>query len=141
MGIRVGPLTYQVHKDKKDAARRKDTNINIPLPYVQGLSEKLTNIFRSHGVGTYHKPYNTIRSMLVHPKDKTPDSNKCGVIYEISCQDCDAKYVGETARAMSIRLKEHLNPKTPQSAVAEHCKGEGHNIGEDNVKILSLIHI
>lgn len=71
--------TKKFKKQDKNQPNKKDTNISVPLPYVHGLSEKLTNIFHSHGVGTYHKPYNTIRSLLVHPKDKTPDCNKCGV--------------------------------------------------------------
>ena len=57
-------------KDTNKQTQKRDTTINIPLPYVYGVSEKLTKIFREHGVGTYHKPYNTIRSFLVHPKDK-----------------------------------------------------------------------
>ena len=86
------------------------------MPYVQGISEKLTRIFKEHGVGTYHKPYNTIKSLLVHPKDKTPDMNKCGVVYEIACPECDEKYIGETARAMSTRL-------TPQSQIHNVSSG------------------
>ena len=43
---------------------------NVGLPYMQGTSEALTRVFKAHGVGTYHRPINTIRSMLVHPKDK-----------------------------------------------------------------------
>ncbi|KAJ8026455.1 hypothetical protein HOLleu_31276 [Holothuria leucospilota] len=50
---------------------------------------------------------NTIRSLLIHPKDKTPDSYKCGVIYKINCPECEETYIGETARAMQARLKEH----------------------------------
>ena len=56
--------------------------VSAPLPYIKGLSE---NIYRDHGVtvSTYHVPINTIRSILVNPKDKTLDANKCGVVYII----------------------------------------------------------
>jgi len=37
----------------------------VCLPYVRGLSEKLTHIFRQHGVSTYHKPFNTIHQSFV----------------------------------------------------------------------------
>lgn len=84
--------------------------------------------FRDHSVGTYHKPYNNISSHLGHPKDKTPDPQKCGVVYEIKCPDCDESYVGETARAMSTRLKEHVSLSNPQTAIAEHRTSEGYNI-------------
>ena len=71
-----------------------------------------------------------------HPKDKTPDLNKCGVIYEIQCPECDKNYVGETARPLSTRVKEHLNPRAPLTAVGEHSQQEGHSIKEENVKII-----
>ena len=47
------------------------------------------------------------------------------------------RYIGETARAMSTRLKEHLNPKATVSAVADHCLEQGHNIKKENVKIIA----
>ena len=62
------------------------------------------------------------------------------MVYEIACPECDEKYIGETARAMSTRLKEHLNPKatlSALSAVADHCLDQGHNIGKENVKIIA----
>ena len=39
---------------------------------MQGVSDQLTQVFRKQGVGTYHKPINTIRQQLVHPKDPHP---------------------------------------------------------------------
>ena len=68
------------------------------LPYISGTSEKLATIFKSHGVGAYYKLSNTLRYILVYPKDKTPDHKKRGVVYEIQCPECPAQYVGETAR-------------------------------------------
>ena len=41
---------------------------SVALPYVQGTSEKLRRIFQQHGVPSYHKPFNTIKSLLVHPR-------------------------------------------------------------------------
>lgn len=61
-------------------------------------------------------PINTIRSILVHPKDKTPDTNKCGVIYKFSCPECTDIYVGETSRSLGTRVTEHSRLKPPT-----HC--------------------
>ena len=117
--------------------KMKEHNISVPIPYVHGVSEKLTNIFRNHGVGTYHKPFNTIRSQIVHPKDKTPDVNKCGVVYEISCPECEHNYVGETGRPMHVRLKEHRSQNDPMTAIGEHISKRGHYINEEQVTILA----
>ena len=48
--------------------------------YIQGLSEELQRIFKQHGVNVYHKPINTIRSLLVKPKDLTDNADKCGTL-------------------------------------------------------------
>ena len=56
-------------KSTNNATGEQGRKISVPLPYIKGTSEKLTNIFRNHGVNTHHKPTNTIRSYLVHPKD------------------------------------------------------------------------
>ena len=39
------------------------------VPYVKGLSESLENVCRKHGVQVYCKGGNTIKSLLMAPKD------------------------------------------------------------------------
>ena len=60
---------------------------NVGLPYIQGTSEALTRVFKAHWVDTYHRSIITIRSIIVHPKDKTPDAQKCGLIYQVECPE------------------------------------------------------
>ena len=123
-------------KDKSNSPRNTPGNqarISVGLPYVRGTSDRLAKIFKEQGVGTYHKPFNTLRSILVHPKDKTPDPKKCGVIYQIQCPQCPEQYVGETGRTLETRMKEHLKLTSPRTAVGEH----EHPISEDNVKVIA----
>ena len=54
------------------------------------------------------KPHRTIRSMLVHTKDKTKETENFEVVYEIGCLNCEDVYIGETGRKFDIRLKEHM---------------------------------
>ena len=110
---------------------------NVGLPYMQGTSEALTRVFKAHGVGTYHRPINTIRSILVHPKEKTPDAQKCGLVYQVECLECPLTYIGETGRTLATRMKDHLNLRNPLTAVGEHCAHEHHNITKDSVKVLA----
>ena len=70
-----------------DKTTTKSTRPMLGLPYIQGLSEQLSGTYQSHGVYLFHRPSNTICSMLVHPKDKTPKEKLCGTIYHITCDD------------------------------------------------------
>ena len=87
----------------------------------------------SYGIITHVKPQNTLRSMLVAPKDNTDKLDKSGAIYGHGCLDCPSSYVGETARALRTRLSEHERPTSP---VGEHANKEQHKIDWDGVRIL-----
>ena len=86
-------------------------------------------------MGTYHRPINTIQSILVHPKNKTPDAQRCGLVYQ--CPECPLTYIGETGRTLATRMKDHLNLSNPLTLVGEHCAHEHHNITKDSVKVLA----
>ena len=40
-------------------------------------------------------------------KEKLDKINQHNVVYKIECDNCDSCYIGETKRAVSIRIKEH----------------------------------
>ncbi len=104
---------------------------------MQGTSEALTRVFKAHGVGTYHRPINTIRSILVYPKGKTPDAQKCGLVYQVECPECPLTSIGETGSMLATRVKDHLNLRNPLTAVGEQCAHEHHEISKDCVKVLA----
>ena len=67
----------------------------IVVHYMRGLSESCKNICRKHGIGMYSKGGNTIKDLLVHPKDKNNILQKSGVIYRYKCGmvDCEEEYI------------------------------------------------
>ena len=123
-------------RQSKTESTPKTTTPLIGLPYIRGLSEELQRIFRQHGVSTYHKPSNTLRSHLVKPKDKQAKENKCGTVYQVPCGSCEDSYVGETARALGVRFKEHSSTDK-ESAVLEHTKITGHSLSFEDVRVLA----
>ena len=131
-------IPKQKTKTKPTLASKGNTRPpSIGLPYVQGLSERLSKTFRQHGVSVYHKPVNTLRSILVHPKDKTPKDKKRGVLHEITCDQATAHvYIGETKRPLWKRVKEHTNLTIP-TGVGDHCNATGHSVSLDNTKVLT----
>ena len=74
---------------------------------VKGLSEVLICVFCCHGVATSMKPHQTLKRMLVHPKDKHEMRDMTGVVYQIPSKDCLKIYMGETERRFGTREKEH----------------------------------
>ena len=102
------------------------------MPYVSGVSEALSRKIRKLGVKVHAKPTNTIRSQLVHPKDKPGKLQASGVIYQIDCKDCEENYIGETERNLHKRVKEHKRESSP---MGEHLSHQ-HQFEEDNVQVI-----
>jgi hypothetical protein len=140
-------------KKRKDTGKEKSKGM-IVIPYVAGLSEKIARIMKKRNINTAMKPLQTIRSLVVHPKDKT--EAKEGV-YIIECNSCEQVYIGETKRALAIRVKEHRDDVEKisrdthftrgqrqstselrnKSAITDHVVKENHVINWDSARIVS----
>jgi len=83
---------------------------------------------------------NTLRHFVKVHKDQDHILSKNNVIYKISCNDCDASYVGQTKRQLKTRLKEHKhNLKqdfSKHSVISEHIVKYNHSFDWDNTKIM-----
>ena len=121
----TGPWKYHHHpvkrppgrrQDKQAASQYKTTHARSSRP-VAGLSEPFGRVYKAHGVHMYNKPPNTLRSRLVHPKDKTPMEHQCGTIYQITC-DTDPKHTLERPKDHSFRgSKNTVTWNTKQESV------------------------
>ena len=123
-------------------ATSQDLNLKYTsVPYVPGVSERLSRIFRKFDVKIAHKPTNTIKDKICHLKDKRKNLDKAGVVYELDCNQCTAKYIGETGRQTRDRMKEHQNDisvRKPASKIYQHVNNnQGHSFDFNNVRILA----
>ena len=142
-------------KPNRSKETKKEGQKLVTIPYQQGTSERIAKAFKKRGVSTAMKPHTTIRSLVVHPKDKLQPGQKAGVVYQIPCQQCDKSYIGETGRTLQERIIEHerdvrLNTKKTftrsqrkqsegeynKSALTDHCNKDNHMINWEQVKIL-----
>jgi hypothetical protein len=73
-------------------------------------------------------------------KDKTDHMCNNNVVYKISCNDCDATYVGQTKRQLGTRVREHMNnirlDPSRHSVVTEHRIEHDHTFDWKKIKIL-----
>lgn len=109
------------------------------LPYVRGVSEKLSRVLRNNGLKVGYKPMNVLRARFPRPKDKPSAGQTRGVVYKIVCSDCDFVYYGQTDRALQTRIKEHkraVRVCDSNSKVAQHANKYNHNMDFDQATIV-----
>ena len=105
------------------------------LPYVRGLSESMKNICNKYGVQVHYRGGNTIKDLLMAPKDKDHITMKSGIIYRFKCHrvDCDDEFIGESSRTFGERFKEHLKAPSP---IYYHQNITGHYTTTENFSIV-----
>ena len=148
--------TSKPKKSSGNISSSKERKTMVVVPYVKGLSEKVQRIFKRHGIHCAMKPANTLRSMLVRPKDPRQLLDNSDVVYRIPGKNCDSPYIGETGRHLKCRISEHqasvkkvanrkytrsrklqADQEENKSALADHAAQTNHTIDWDNAKILA----
>ena len=104
----------------------------VSVPYFPGLSESFKKIFRYTPIQFCFKGVNTLKSLLMHPKDKVSTKQKKDVVFHWECQadGCNSSYVGETSWALRERVKEHSKSNT--LAILKHCMDHHHPLPSIN---------
>ena len=68
---------------------------HITIPYVGHVSDAISSNMRKAGVVVHMKLYNTLRTHLVHPKDKVAKEDQTGLVYHLKCRG-DGEEIKET---------------------------------------------
>ena len=145
-------------KSKKATKNKDETNkykAMVVLPYVNGVTEKVSRVLKSYNVAAASKPHTTLRNLLVHPKDKRDDHNTTDALYSLPCMNCNLEYIGETGRKFGTRLNEHKTEvdkvsksvftrasrkeslsTVHKSAVTDHVVEQNHVIGWDRARVI-----
>ena len=98
---------------------------HIVVPYVQGICESYKSICGKHGVTVHFMWGQTLKNILVSPKDKDTIAKKNSVMYWYRCDkiESDEEYIGELSRMFGDRYKEHLKAPSP---IFDHQNNTGH---------------
>ncbi len=133
----------QLHRQSQGTSSNVDRSVKnksfVVLPYIKGVSERIRDAFKKVGVQAHFKGTNTLRNILVSPKDKDTKLSKQDVIYCVPCRDnsCDQIYIGETGRTLGERIKAHITD--PNSAVKRHHMDTSHplpDLLDNDIKIM-----
>ena len=125
----------QQKKKKQTPKNKYPAKCHIVVPYSQGIGESVKNICKKHGVDVHFKGGQTLKNILVSPKDKDNITSKSSVIYSYTCGeiDCDEEYIGESGRTFGERFKEHLKAPSP---IFLHQNNSGHETTLNNFRII-----
>ena len=135
-----GPSRAPATREQSEARQTTQRKYPVCLPYIRGLSERMRRDFRNYDIPVYFKPFNTLKQLLVHPKDKLDKGRTVAPVYSIRCNDCDASYIGETERSLKARFMEHKRPSSTTSEVSRHIHTEqpGHSISIEETSVLAV---
>ena len=112
----------------------------VSVPYIKGASERVDKILQRYGYKLGHHLTHTLESKLSKLKDMRPDSDKCGVIYKIKCNECNHVYIGETGKELYKRVSEHklaVRRVDNLSAIYHHISETGHSMNWDHTEVLA----
>ncbi len=86
---------------------------------------------------TYFKSANNLAGIF-RQTCKFPGEHTSPGVYEISCRDCNQKYIGETFRSVKVRSKEHRSyvGKTNDSAISQHVEKTGHHVNFEEAHLV-----
>lgn len=120
----------QPYKKREDAS--KEGIKNVVIPYYKPLTKEIERLLKGKQINLCYNSRGNLREIIGKTKDDKSEKEKSG-IYEISCSNCELKYIGQTKRRLEIREKEHeraVRLKQPnKSSVAQHCLTQGHRMG------------
>ena len=70
----------QTSGGSKTKDREKTKQFPVVIPYIKGFSEEVRRVFGNYNIPTYFKPANTLRQLLVRPKDSVEKEKVVGPV-------------------------------------------------------------
>ena len=116
-----------------------DNRFTIVLPYSKNLYFPIYNTLKPYNIQLVSSIKNKLQFVKLG-KDAIKKEDTQNVVYEISCLDCNSKYIGQTKRKLKIRVNEHkrdIKSDDPKSEIARHAK-TGHKVNWKKPKIVDI---
>ena len=114
--------------------------MSVNLLYIDGTSEKLWWILRSHKIRSTFYTEKTLSKLLCKPKNWLAVEDKNNIVYETDCGNSEAFYFGESKRSLKSRSDEHKrsarNCDCDKNEIAKYCWEADHNFNWDQKKVI-----
>ena len=127
------------HKVLADNVSANESASWLTVPFIPFHTEKFKRFNKNDIRVAFHSP-NKLGKYIKVQKDICPRTSKSNVVYKISCNNCDASYVGQTSRQLKTRITEHRNHirynTSSRSVITEHRRQHDHDFQWDEVEIL-----
>ena len=127
----------------------RDQTIYIPIPYIQGLHQRLQNLMPAN-VKLASRAHNQISRFFSNVKDVVPLLSMSNVIYNIPCKSndpngCPYVYIGMTSTSVQTRFTNHkyaISHSHLDSSLFDHISKQPkeHVIDFDHATILDRTH-
>nr|VZI21109.1 unnamed protein product [Spirometra erinaceieuropaei] len=125
--------------EQRTSSQAPKSNTWRTLPYIKNVSELVERRLKKHQILVAHRPTTTLRTQIVHPKDRVGYLDRKEVVYKIPCGACDAVYCGQIGKSASTRIHEHqlaVKRRDHLSQVAMHTLDTGHTFAWDRTRIV-----
>ena len=149
--------------NQQDAAFSISEKVPFCVPFI---SDEVTAVIRQclrksrldDKIAIIEIPPNNLKRMLIRnrmydrlcamsdckicPNGTQGDCMCAGVVYLITCKECNEEYIGETARPLCLRIKEHLDGKIKQrrSTVLGMHRETKHGGADFDVSVTIIAH-
>jgi len=104
------------------------------ISYLDPISDSFIPLTKKYGFDIAFSIPNKLNCFIKCGKDCLDLMSHQGVVYKISCHDCDASYVGQTKR--QLRSMTQISEKRTPSVISEHRLKFNHDFDWDNIKII-----
>ena len=84
--------------------------MSISLLYVEGTSEKLWAVLKSHRIRSTFYTESILRELFCKPKDQVATEDQNNIVYEINHSNCESVYIGKSQRSLNSRSDERKRP-------------------------------
>lgn len=136
----INPLnTHTSNTHTQEQKSNITTNKWHTLTYDNKATHRIGNILKKQGLKVAYRTDNSIQRKLKTTNTNTDKHNTSG-IYQLTCQDCNSVYIGQTCRNFNTRYTEHRRAlkSNSHSTFAEHLINMNHKPTDINTDLKIL---